>query len=69
VATGLFQMFGTTAATSGAAAGAGMTAAMGPIGLIILAVTALIAAFVLLADAAHAASPAGQFEAASKAAE
>lgn len=69
VATGLFQMFGTTAATSGAAAGAGMTAAMWPIGLIILAVTALIAVFVLLADAAHAASPAGQFEAASKAAE
>lgn len=69
VATGLFQTFGTTAATSGAAAGAGMTAAMGPIGLIILAVTALIATFVLLADAAHAASPAGQFEAASKAAE
>ena len=69
VATGLFQMFGTTAAASGAVAGAGMTAAMGPIGLIILAVTALIAAFVLLADAAHAASPAGQFEAASKAAE
>jgi hypothetical protein len=46
-----------------------MTAAMGPIGWIMLAVTALIAAFVLLADAAHAASPAGQFEAASKAAE
>ena len=69
VATGLFSTFGTTAATSGAAAGAGMTAALGPIGWIILAVTALIATFVLLADAAHKASPAGQFEAASKAAE
>ena len=69
VATGLYQMFGTTAAAAGEAAGAGMTAALGPIGGITLAVTALIAAFVLLADVAHAASPAGQFEAASEAAE
>ena len=69
IATTLFSTFGTTAAASGAAAGAGMSAALGPVGWVILAVTALIALFIALADAIHKASPQGQFEAASKAAE
>ena len=69
VASTLMTMFGTTAATAGATASAGMTAALGSIGWIILAVTALIAIFIALGSAIAANSPEGQLKSAQEATE
>ena len=69
IVTTLMSTFGNTAMSAGTKAGAGMTAALGPIGLIILAVTALTAAFIALSSAIYKASPEGQFKTAEKAAQ
>lgn len=66
--TGLATTFTATGAAAGAAS-VGINAMLWPILAVIAAIGVLTAAFVLFSEAAHKASPAGQFETAAQAAE